>query len=67
MKRAVGAMLVAALVISACATAEEQARQRCAGAPDMAACLRADQEARRAAEDRMMEERQMNGGMGMDY
>jgi hypothetical protein len=32
----------------------------------MAACLRADQEAQRAAEQRRMEDRQANGGMGMD-
>ena len=65
MKRALGAMLVTAVMVSACATPEDQARQRCAGAANVADCVRADQERQRAAEQREMDDRnQMGGNMG---
>jgi hypothetical protein len=65
MNRAIGVLLAASVLVSACTTPEEQARQRCASAADVAACTKADLERQRTADQRMMDDRNgMDGGMG---
>jgi hypothetical protein len=64
----VGGVLLALAGLSACRTQEDFARERCVGAADVAACIRADLARQREAEQRAMDDRSMGGnGGGMGY